>query len=87
MPRYLSLHTLACMTRQGAESLVRDLAAAAGPVAVRRTVWNFVEGKMLAEIEAPDSDAAAAWLERNAMRPQWLMRIEYESSDGELTTA
>ena len=84
MPRYLSLHTLACMTRQGAEALVRDLSAASGPAALRRTAWNFLEGKMIAEIEAEDSDAAAAWLESHSMRPQWLMRIEYESSDGEL---
>jgi hypothetical protein len=84
MPRYLSLHTLACMTRQGAEGLVRDLSAASGPVTLRRTAWSFVEGKMVAEIEAPDSDAAKAWLERHSMRPQWLMRIEYESGDGEL---
>jgi hypothetical protein len=86
MPRYLSLHTLACMTRQGAEALVRNLSTASGPVVLRRTVWNFVEGKMLAEIEAADAEAAAAWLDRNSMRPQWMMRIEYESLDGELKT-
>ena len=86
MPRYLSLHTLACMTRQGAQALVRDLSAAQGPVALRRTAWNFLEGKMIAEIEADNLEAAATWLERHAMRPQWLMRIEYESSDGELKT-
>ncbi|HVB99410.1 MAG TPA: hypothetical protein VNJ12_08810 [Candidatus Dormibacteraeota bacterium] len=84
MPRYLSLHILACMTRQGAEALVRDLSAAAGPVALRRTSWNFLEGKMVAEIEAADAETAAAWLEQNSMQPQWLMRIEYESTGGEL---
>ena len=84
MPRYLSLHTLACMTRQGAETLVRDLSAAPGPVTLRRTSWSFVEGKMIAEIEAADSGVATAWLEQNSMRPQWLMRIEYESTGGEL---
>ena len=86
MPRYLSLHTLACMTRQGAQALVKELSSAPGPVALKRTAWSFVEGKMVAEIEAPDAEAAAAWLERNSMRPQWLMRIEYESTDGELKT-
>jgi hypothetical protein len=28
MPRYISLHTLACLTRQGAEQLTARLAAA-----------------------------------------------------------
>lgn len=86
MPRYLSLHTLACMTRQGAEGLVRNLASAPGPTRLLRTSWSFVEGRMVAEIEAADAEAAARWLEQNSMRPQWLMRIEYESTDGELKT-
>jgi hypothetical protein len=87
MARYLSLHVLACMTRQGAEALVRKLSQASGPVTLRRTAWNFLEGKMLAEIEAADSEAAMRWLEQHAMRPQWLMRIEYESAGGELKPA
>ena len=81
MPRYLSLHTLACMTRQGAEALVKSLASDAGPVHLRRTAWNFLDGKMIAEIESADRESAERWLEEKGMRPQWLMRIEYESSD------
>lgn len=84
MPRYLSLHTLACMTRQGADALVQTLAADHGNVTLRRTLWNFVEGKMLAELEAPDRETAERWLEQKGMRPQWLMRIEYESDSGAL---
>jgi hypothetical protein len=83
MPRFLSLHTLACMTRQGAEALVKSLAAGPGPVALRRTAWNFVDGRMIAEIEAPDRPAAERWLEEKGMSPQWLMRIEYESEGGD----
>lgn len=84
MPRYLSLHTLACMTRQGADALVQTLSADHGAVTLRRTIWNFVEGRMLAELEAPDRETAERWLEQKGMRPQWLMRIEYESNGGEL---
>jgi hypothetical protein len=84
MSRYLSLHTLACMTRQGAEALVKSLAADSGAVTLRHTLWNFVEGRMLAELEAPDRETAERWLERKGMRPQWIMRIEYESNGGEL---
>jgi hypothetical protein len=84
MPRYLSLHTLACMTRQGAEALVKTLAADSSAVTLRRTTWNFVEGRMLAELEAPDQETAHRWLERKGMSPQWLMRIEYESTGVDL---
>ncbi len=84
MPRYLSLHTLACMTRQGAEALLKALAADPGAVVLRRTSWNFLEGRMLAEFEAPDRETAERWLAQKGMRPQWLMRIEYESNDGDL---
>ena len=87
MPRYLSLHTLACMTRQGAEALVKSLAADGDAVALRHTTWNFVEGRMIAEIEAPDREAAERWLGQKGMRPQWIMRIEYESTGGELNAA
>lgn len=94
MPRYLSLHTLACMTRQNAEALVRKLAAAGavppggigGPAAasgtavtLRRSAWSFLDGKMLAEFEAPNRETAEQWLAANALRPEWLLRIEYES--------
>ncbi len=93
MPRYLSLHTLACMTRQNAEALVRQLSApgatpqggippaggGGAPVTLRRTAWSFLDGKMLAEFEAPNREAAERWIAANALRPEWLLRIEYES--------
>ncbi len=83
MPRFLSLHTLACMTRQGAQALVAQLAAPGSPVSLRRTAWDFVEGKMIAELEAPDRQTAECWLVEKGMSPQWLMRIEYESEGSE----
>ena len=56
MPRYVSLHTLACLTRQGAEELTARLATATG-VTARRVLVNMVEGKMLVEFEVADRDA------------------------------
>src|SRR5262249_59794727 len=53
MARYLSLHTLACLTRQGAEELTARLAAATR-VTTRRVLVNMVEGKMLVEFQASD---------------------------------
>jgi len=48
MPRYLSQHTLACLTRQGAEELTRRILAAKTLSALRIMV-NMQEGKMLVE--------------------------------------
>jgi hypothetical protein len=83
MPRYISLHSLACLTRQGAEQLAIRLAAATGITAQRIQV-NMVEGKMLVEIEAPDRETAEAWFRAEHFHYDWLMRVEWEFEQGKL---
>jgi len=56
MPRYLSMHTLACLTRQGAEALNEKLNAATA-VKTRRVLVNMTEGKMVVEFEANGREA------------------------------
>lgn len=83
MPRYLSLHTLACLTRQGAAQLTARIFSASR-VKARRVQVNMMEGKMLVEVEAPDRDALEAWLKAEGFHYEWLMRIELESESGPL---
>jgi hypothetical protein len=83
MPRYLSLHTLACLTRQGAEQLTTQLVSAK-EVAARRVQVNMVEGKMLVEFEAADRDALEAWLKAQSFHYDWVMRVELELREGKL---
>jgi hypothetical protein len=83
MPRYLSLHSLACLTRQGAEQLAVRLAAAGG-IGAQRIQVNMVEGKMLVEFEAADREAAEAWLRAERFHYDWLMRVEWEFEQGKL---
>ncbi|HEX9759403.1 MAG TPA: hypothetical protein VGA40_00710 [Candidatus Acidoferrales bacterium] len=83
MPRYISMHTLACLTRQGAEELAGRLHRAEG-VSTRRVLVNLVEGKMLVEFEAADRPALEQWLAKNNFHFDWLMRVELESTDGKL---
>jgi hypothetical protein len=83
MPRYLSLHTLACLTRQGAEQLVARVAAAK-QLALRRVQVNMLEGKMLIELDASDREALEAWLRAEGFHYDWLMRVEFESQQGKL---
>jgi hypothetical protein len=83
MPRYLSLHTLACLTRQGAGQLTERIFSASR-VKARRVQVNMVEGKMLVEFEAADRDTLEAWLGAEGFHYEWLMRIEFESESGKL---
>ena len=86
MPRYLSMHTLACLTRQGAEQLAVRMASISG-IAARRVVVNLMEGKMLVEFEAADRDDLEAWLSAEGVHYDWLMRVELELRNGKLEPA
>jgi hypothetical protein len=83
MARYLSLHTLACLTRQGAEQLTARLRAAT-EVTVRRAQVNLVEGKMLIEFEAAERAALEKWLATEGFHFDWVMRVQYELREQKL---
>lgn len=84
MARYISQHTLACLTRQGAEELSRRLLGGT-PVAARRVVFNMQEGKMLAEFDASGREELEKWLAAGKFHFDWLLRIELEAAaDGSL---
>ncbi len=86
MPRYLSLHTLACLTRQGAEELTARLHAATS-VTTRRVLVNMVEGKMLVEFEVADRETLERWLKEQDFHYEWLIRVELESDGRRLIPA
>src|ERR1700738_2345728 len=83
MPLYLSQHTLACLTRQGAEALMRRMQAGQEAKA-ERVMVNMLEGKMFAEFRADSREALEAWLKTQGMHFDWLVRIEWESREGQL---
>jgi hypothetical protein len=83
MPLYLSQHTLACLTRQGAEALMRRMQAGHAAKA-ERVMVNMLEGKMFAEFRADSREALEAWLKTEGMHFDWLVRIEWESREGQL---
>jgi hypothetical protein len=83
MPLYISQHTLACLTRQGAEELTQRLLAAT-PVKGRRVLVNMQEGKMLVEFEASSREELEKWLSSEKFHFDWLLRVELESSGGAL---
>lgn len=86
MPRYLSLHTLACLTRQGAEQLAQQLESAQA-FSVRRLQVNLTEGKMVVEFDVPGREEITGWFEQQKFHCDWLLRVELESRDGKLQAA
>lgn len=86
MTRFIALHTLACLTRQGAEELTVRLRGATDVKTIRVLV-NLYEGKMLTEFEAENREAVARRLESEAIHFDWLMRVELESVEGKLKPA
>jgi len=83
MARYLSQHTLACLTRQGANELTRRLQSATA-VTSRRVLVNMQEGKMLVEFDAPSREELEKYLAAEKFHFDWLLRIELESVAGDL---
>ena len=85
MPRYISQHTLACLTRQGAEALAVRLHGATD-VKAQRVLVNTQEGKMLVEFDAAGREELEKWLAAEKFHYDWLLRVELESTDGSLRT-
>ena len=83
MPRYISQHTLACLTRQGAQDLSNRIMGAKS-VTARRVLVNMQEGKMLAEFDAPTREDLEKWLTAEKFHFDWLLRLEYETTGGAL---
>ena len=86
MPRYLTQHTLACLTRQGAEALAQKMQSGEGARA-ERVLVNMIEGKLFAEFRAESREALESWLKAEGMHHDWLVRIEWETRDGKLVAA
>ena len=86
MPRYLSQHTLACLTRQGAETLAQRMQGG-GPACAERVLVNMLEGKMFAEFRSDSREALESWLKAEGMHYDWVVRIEWETRNGKLEIA
>lgn len=86
MPRYLTQHTLACLTRQGAEALAQRLQAG-GTARAERVLVNMLEGKMFVEFRAESREALEGWLRTEGMHFDFLVRIEWEMQGDKLRPA
>src|SRR6516162_643791 len=86
MPRYLAQHTLACLTRQGAEALAQRMQAG-GAARAERVLVNMLEGKMFVEFRAESRETLEGWLKTEGMHFDFLVRIEWEMQGDKLKPA
>lgn len=84
MPLYFSAHTTACLTKQGMKELMQELLAATD-LKVRRCVASQIGGRMLVETEAPDQPTIERCFEARGIHYEWIMRIDLDAQDGQVT--
>src|SRR5438477_10660861 len=75
MPRYLTQHTLACLTRQGAVALAQRLQAG-GLGRAEHVLVNMLEGKMFSVLRADCLEELEAWLMIDGMQFDRLVRLD-----------
>lgn len=89
MPKFVSTHVIACMTRQDVAQLLKRFREE-GNVEVSniRVLCDTLSGRMVCEWEARDSVALVEWLKKCNVQlrgtGEWVMTVQYESVDDEL---
>ena len=88
MPRYLTQHTLACLTRQGAEKLAERMMSG-GNRASRPGARQHARGQDVRRVPRRIARSAGGWLKAEGMHFDWLVRVEWETraQDGKLHIA
>ena len=77
LPRYISQHAIACLTRQALQAIIAELKRGEMVKCIRFVSDSF-DGKLLCEFEASDKETVLAFLPAHNMRPQWVMRVANE---------
>jgi sulfur transfer complex TusBCD TusB component (DsrH family) len=81
---YLSMHIIACMTRQALNQLIATMQAAQ-EIRFIRACASQMAGRLLCEFEAPDQDTLLRVLDKHHIAHDWIIRAEL--TWGEQTTA
>jgi sulfur transfer complex TusBCD TusB component (DsrH family) len=72
---YLSMHIIACMTRQALNQLIATLQTAQ-EVRLIRASASQMAGRLLCEFEAPDQDMLLRLLDQHHVAYEWIIREE-----------
>ena len=91
MPKFVSAHVIACMTRQDVARLLKRFKEEENTdVRNVRVLCDTLSGRMVCEWEARDRVVLVEWLKKCNVQirgtGEWLMAVQYESVDAELVT-
>lgn len=75
MAIYLSMHIIACMTRQALNQLIATMQAAQ-EIRFIRAYASQMAGRLLCEFDAPDQDTLLRFLEKHHIVHEWIIRAE-----------
>ena len=79
MPRYLTSHNMACMTKQGARELAERMRAST-TVEFLRLVVNMTDGQLIGEFNAASREVMESWMKQSGIHYEWLRRIDFEAT-------
>jgi sulfur transfer complex TusBCD TusB component (DsrH family) len=75
MATYLSMHIIACMTRQALNQLIATMQAAQ-EIRLIRACASQMAGRLLCEFDAPDQDTLLRFLDEHYVTYEWIIREE-----------
>jgi sulfur transfer complex TusBCD TusB component (DsrH family) len=75
VPTYLSMHIIACMTRQALNQLIAAMQAAQEVRFIRASASQMA-GRLLCEFDAPDQDTLLRVLDTHHVTYEWIIRQE-----------
>lgn len=84
MKKFISVHVVACLTRQAITELTKRFQNASNDTVRHQHSWcDTVAGRMICEWSAPDRETLVRWLERQNVRirgqSEWIMQVQFES--------
>lgn len=79
MPRYLTSHNIACLTRQGARQLAEQMRASREAGFLRFLV-SLTDGHLIAEFEVASRDVLEQWMAQNGIHFEWMSRMDMEAT-------
>ena len=92
MPKFVSTHAIACMTRQDVGRLLKRFKEEENDdVSNIRVLCDTLSGRMVCEWEASDRIVLIEWLKKCNVQirgtGEWIMAVQYESVDDELVVS
>ena len=87
--KFVTVHVIACMTRQDVERLIKKFAEEANDeVRNLRLQCDTISGRMSCEWEASDRPTLIEWLKRCNVQlrggSEWIMQVQIEAVEGEI---